>query len=220
MKTLLKKLLKALAVLAFLVLIIGIAALGYFYFEQKRELDKINNLYSEAQSLLNQNKEESQLTIENLQNSFKELNKQVSTLKEENENLTKELNKFKSLGTINGRIIAFVSATEDNSLSQFQMICAERVENRNQKYCITASALVGEYSLLLPNGKYYITSTLLLNDGKHSNIVAKYTNYVKCINENKNNQQIDKCNTVDSNLAEVTIESGSVVNNINPIDIK
>jgi len=220
MKTLLKKLLKALAILAFLVLIIGIAALGYFYFEQKRELDKINNLYSETQNLLNQNKEESQLTIENLQSSFKELNKQVSALKEENENLTKELNKFKSLGTINGRIIAFVSATQDNSLSQFQMICAERVENRNQKYCITASALVGEYSLLLPNGKYYITSTLLLNDGKHSNIVAKYTNYVKCINENKNNQQTDKCNNDDSNLAEVTIESGSVLNNINPIDIK
>ena len=194
--------------------------LGYLYLEQKREVDKINNLYSEAQNLLNQNKEESQLTIENLQSSFKELNKQVSTLKEENENLTKELNKFKSLGTINGRIVAFVSTTQDNSLSQFQMICAERVENRNQKYCITASSLVGEYSLLIPNGKYYVTSTLLLDDGKHSNIVAKYTNYVKCINENRNSQQTDKCNTVDSNLAEVIIESGSVVNNINPIDIK
>lgn len=184
---------------------------------KNKEVNELNNLYLLAQSNLNQSASEKDLTIENLQSSFRELNDEIQGLRNENNTLKEQLDSTvqEGFGQIKGEILPFIVG--DSSFSQYQLVCAQNVSNRNLQYCITVSALEKDYTLVVPAGKYEVTARIASND---SNIViakykGTYTEYIKCAKEKASSQ----CNKSQlTKPVQIEIKSNQTLEHIDPID--
>lgn len=217
MKRFLRVLRRALFIFLYLFFVVTSVVLAIMLFNKTNELNNINSAYSETANLLNQNEEESQVTIDNLQNSFRELNAEVNRLKIENVGLKNELDRQlkNGYGTIRGEIFPLLVGT--SSFSQYQLVCAENTENSNLKYCVTASAFDSSYVLVIPSGTYIVSANIVA-DGTNLNTMYKglYTEFVKCVKENGENG----CNknTLTGKVLTVRVDSGKTVSNVDPTD--
>ena len=208
------KFLKVMFILFFFVFLVGVIGFGVAYFFSRRDLNNINDLYSEVQNNLNRNKQESQLNIDNLQSSFDDLNKEITSLKKENQDLKDSLVDVQKngYGEILGKILPFV--TSDSSFSQYQLVCAENTNNKNLQYCVTAAAISQDYNLILPAGTYHVSARIVSPDNKITNQITYYSEYIKCIQEKK----AAECDTkLSANILNVLVESGKTTANIDPI---
>ncbi|MCS7317175.1 MAG: hypothetical protein NZZ41_02480 [Candidatus Dojkabacteria bacterium] len=203
----------------FFLLFSSTVVFGVLFVLRSNELDRLNIVYKEAQQSLNADKQASETTIADLKQSFVELNKQVQVLRNENDRLVQELKEIKKFekGRITGSIIAFIPTTGENKYGQFQLVCAENVTNTNVRYCVSLSAIEQHFTLDVPFGKYYVTSTLMYQNGTFSDKKAFYTEYVKCVQEKKTNV----CDqSLSEKLVEITLDSNTKSANASPIDIK
>lgn len=203
-----------------LVLVGTIVGLSIALFIQNRKLSDINNEFTQATANLNRDNENNQITIEDLQTSFKDLNKQVDDLNKENKDLKSKLD-VGGFAKISGRILPF-AVSADSTLGQNQMVCAENVANSAVQYCMTVSGIKPTYTLVVPEGKYYVTARLMSADNKSivSTHKAGYTEYVKCIKESS----VEKCNKTELSPKMVVVdvlvggETGGEIKNVEPID--
>jgi hypothetical protein len=208
---------KALFIFMYLFFVVASIVLAVLLYMKITELNNINSAYNETATLLNQSEEESQVTIDNLQNSFRELNSEVNRLKAENSGLKNELDRQlkNGYGTIRGDILPLLVGS--SSFSQYQLVCAENTANANLKYCVTASAYDSSYILVLPSGTY-IVSANIVSDGTNLNTSYKgsYTEFVKCVKENGEKG----CNKgeLSGKVLTVQVDSGKTVSNIDPTD--
>lgn len=218
MKSILQKLSKIFLLLFIVSLVASTATLLYLYITRNNELDSINSLYKEAQQNLNQNLEENQMTIEDLQKSFADLNKQVDDFKKENSELKSQIEKLSKTGKgrLTGNVIAYVTGGNDQ-FSQFQLVCAENIVNKNIKYCASVSAMEQVFTLDVVTGTYHISSAILLEDGTVSKTVAYFTEYVKCVME-KSTLECDP--KLSQKLVPVKVDTDTIVEKINPIDFQ
>jgi hypothetical protein len=217
MKGFFRLLRKLLFIFLYLFFVVASIVLAVLLFMKIKELNDINSAYSETATLLNQSEEESQVTIDNLQNSFRELNAEVNRLKIENSGLKNELDRQlkNGYGTIRGEILPLLVGS--SSFSQYQLVCAENTSNSNLKYCVTASAFDSSYILVLPSGTY-IVSANIVSDGTNLNTSYKglYTEFVKCVKENGEKG----CNKseLSGKVLTIQVDSGKTVSNIDPTD--
>ncbi|MFS8130416.1 MAG: hypothetical protein ACMG57_00405 [Candidatus Dojkabacteria bacterium] len=210
----LKKAGRVILVLFILVLIGVSAALGIAFFLKNQELNNIYSEYNQATTNLNKSDKENQITIGNLQDSYKDLNQKVTTLTQENDDLKKKILQD-GFGAIKGTILPFLVG--DSTLGQYQLVCARNVNNGNLIFCVSVSALDPKFTLSLPEGSYYITSSILSADGKSTlaNYQASYTDYIQCVAQSG----VSKCDkTKLIKTIQVDIAAGKTIENVNPTD--
>lgn len=214
-KRFVKKIFRILLVIAVVLLIAGTVGFGIAFFNRDSELKKINELYKEVETSLNRTEQEKELTINDLQESFVALNRQVELLRSENKALKKENEDLTKtdLAKISGNIATVV--TNETSFTQYQLVCAENSENSSLKWCISTSAINGKYSLSVPAGRYKIYAQIITTDGGVSNTKAYYTELVKCSSENS----ADSCQpSLAGKPVVLDATAGAILENVNPID--
>lgn len=135
-----------------------------------------------------------------------DLESQIEDLKTKIENGEKT-----GLGLIQGAILPFV--TSQNGLRQYQMVCAELVDNSNKQYCVSVSAIQKKYSLNLPEGDYYVFATVLNNPEYTEK--AYYTEFVVCSNSEENKTCSEKLR---ENKVVVKVQADKTVENVDPVD--
>ena len=218
MKKLLRKLGKLFLIVSYPVLVIALIAALVLFFMRTRELNDLNNTFSQAQTELNKDNTTKQLTITDLTTQFQDLTKQVSDLRSENASLKDSLEKMQinGYGTISGKILPFVSGSSTD-FSQYQMVCAESTTNTSVQLCRTVSAVEQTYTLSVPVGTYHISAVIFPTpkaDSPLTGLKAYFTAYVKCIHE----QTPDKCNqATQTKPVDVTVKAGDSVINADPI---
>lgn len=214
MKSFLKKAGKVALVFFILILVGIIVALGIAFFFKNRELNNIYSEYNQATQNLNQSDKQNQITIGNLQDSYKELNSKIDSLTKENTDLKAKLLQ-EGFGAIKGTILPFLVG--DSTTGQYQLVCAQSVSNGNIKYCLTVPALSPKFTMALPEGKYTAYAQIISNDGKTvvPNYQANYTEYIKCVVTTS----VDKCDKSKlSNSVQVEVKAGQTATDINPTD--
>lgn len=214
MKNFLKKAGRIVIVLFILVLIGISTALGIALFLKTRELNNIYSEYDQATQNLNQSDKQNQITIGNLQDSYKDLNQKITTLTQENNDLKKRLLQD-GFGAIKGTILPFLVG--DSTIGQYQLVCARRVDNTNLVFCVSVSALETKFTLSLPEGSYYVTANILAADGKSTvpTYQATYTEYIQCVAQSG----VSKCDKSKlTKTVQVEITAGKTVENVNPTD--
>lgn len=217
MKKVLHFLRKLLLIGLYLFFVVTSVVLAVLLYTKTKELNDINSAYSETSVLLNNSTEESQVTIENLQSSFRELNSEVERLKSENEQLETELQRQikNGYGTIKGTI--FPLLVGDSTFSQYQLVCAQSTNNASLKYCVTVSAYDSNFTLVLPSGTYNLMANIVTNNSTLDlQYTARYTEFVKCIKE-KGEANCNK-DELSGKVLLVKVESGQTVNNVDPTD--
>ncbi len=208
---------KLLLIGLYLFFVVTSIVLAVLLYTKTKELNDINSAYSETSVLLNNSTEESQVTIENLQSSFRELNSEVERLKNDNEQLETELQRQikNGYGTIKGTI--FPLLVGDSTFSQYQLVCAQSTNNASLKYCVTVSAYDSNFTLVLPSGTYNLLSNIVTNSNTLDlQYTARYTEFVKCIKE-KGEANCNK-DELSGKVLLVKVESGQTVNNVDPTD--
>ncbi len=208
---------KLLLIGLYLFFVVTSVVLAVLLYTKTKELNDINSAYSETSLLLNNSTEESQVTIENLQTSFRELNSEVERLKGENAQLETELQRQikNGYGTVKGSI--FPLLVGDSTFSQYQLVCAQSTNNANLKYCVTVSAYASDYTLVLPSGSYNLMSNIVTgSNALDLQYTARYTEFVKCIKE-KGESNCNK-EELSGKVLVVKVESGQTVNNVDPTD--
>ncbi len=219
MKPLLLKLRKLFFILTYILFILATIVFAVLFFIRQKQYNDLNNLYSQTQDNLNKNSTENQVTINNLQQSFNDLNTEVSRLKSENKTLTDQVSKQakEGYGEISGKISGTVIG--DSNVSQYQQVCAENTSNKSLQYCINVSAISQNYTLIVPAGTYQITARVLDKDNKVTlaNYKGFYTEYIKCGND----KPLSECDPKLSNtIVNIEIKAGQKASNINPIEWK
>ncbi len=217
MKKFLHLLRKILLIGLYLFFVIVSIVLAVLLYTKTKELNDINSAYRDTTVLLNSNQEESQVTIDNLQGSFRELNSEVERLKAENAELDTELQRQikNGYGTIKGSI--FPLLVGDSSFSQYQLVCAQSTNNSSTKYCVTVSAYESDFTLVLPSGNYNLMSNIVTsNNSLNLEYTARYTEFVKCVKE-KGEANCNK-DQLSGKVLTIKVESGQTVNNIDPTD--
>lgn len=212
MKELRRKIAKWFLIFTWPVLVIGIVALSVMFFIRNNEYQKLQNTYSQAQSQLNKDNEDKQLTIEDLQKDFTDLVEKVDNLESENSDLKAELaeQQAEGIGMISGRIFPFISES-NGSFNQYQRVCAELTTNTNLQYCTTASALTQDYKLYLPQGEYMIYAEIFpTSNGSR----AYYTQGIACA---LNTYGEESCDQDDAKPLAVAVITGQTQRNINPV---
>lgn len=217
MKRVFQLLRKVLLVFLYLFFVVASVVLAVLLYLKITELNTINSAYAETALLLNQSEEESQVTIDNLQNSFRELNSEVSRLNTENANLKNELDRQlkNGYGTIRGKILPLLVGS--STFSQYQLVCAESVLNASLKYCVTASAYDSTFTLVLPSGAYNVSANIVSSGTNiNSDYKGVYSEFVKCVKENGESG----CNksALSGKILTVQVDSGKTVSNIDPTD--
>jgi hypothetical protein len=202
----------------FILISLGInVGLAVAYIRKSNDLNAVNQTYRDAQANLNSENQESQITIDNLEKSFSDLNDEVERLRRENEMLENDAEEQtkKGFGEIRGEVLPFIVG--DSSFSQYQLVCAENITNKNLQYCVTVSALDRNYAIVLPEGKYEVNSRIVTQDPKLvlANYKAYYTEYIKCVRE-KGQSECDRSQL--SKAIQIEVKANQIVNNINPID--
>lgn len=114
-------------------------------------------------------------------------------------------------GEVKGSILPFVTAGA--GFNQYQRVCAESVANTNIQYCVSVSAIQKDYILVVPEGEYNIFATIqsdIVDSGR-----AYYTKFVECTK----GAEGEKCSeSLSQEKIKITVESGGVVENIDPAD--
>lgn len=214
MKSFLKKAGKV--AIGFLILVlIGVSvALGIAFFLKNRELNDIYSQYNQATDSLNKSDKENQLTIGNLQDSYRELNQKITDLTKENTDLKAKLLQD-GFGAVKGTILPFLTA--DSNFGQYQLVCAINTVNTNLQYCLSVSGMDTKYTLSVPAGAYIVTARIVSKDGKTTvaGYQATYTEYVQCVVQ-KGAAACDKTKLTKN--VQVEVKAGQVVENINPTD--
>ena len=215
MKKLAKGCLRIFAIALYPILLVGLIAFAVLFFVRNNEPNQIKDQFRQAQDNLNQNSQESQITISNLQESFNDLNKEISQLKAENEELKvdAEAVKAQGYGQIKGSTVPFIIG--DSTFSQYQLVCAENVLNKNLQYCRTVPAIDKDFTLLVPAGTYQVFARVVGSDSKLSEAKAYYTEYIKCVRE-KSSANCET--TLSGKNIQVVIASGQTLTSIDPID--
>lgn len=216
-KKILKKVGKVLFVISFFLFLAGTIIFAILFLLKLKQYNDLNGLYSQAQENLNKSSQQNQVTIGNLQQSFNDLNTEITKLKSDNADLQAKLDQQAKdgYGEINGKISGQI-VVGDNTLSQYQMVCAQNVSNTNLQYCVNVSAIAQNYALVLPAGTYQVFARVLdKNNQVTLNYKASYTEYVKCVTE----KAADQCDVnLSKNIINVEVKSGAKVSNVNPID--
>lgn len=215
MKKYLRGCLKLVFVISYPILIIGTIAFAALFLFRNNELDQIKNQFNIAQDNINKGKEENQITIENLQDSFDSLNKEITQLKSENAALKEEADAVKAqgYGQIRGSTVPLIVG--NSSFSQYQLVCAENVLNKNLQYCKTVPAIEKDFALLVPAGTYQLFAKVVTSDTQFSDYKAYYTEYIQCVREKRS----ENCNTsLSSKNIQVVIKAGETISNIDPVD--
>jgi len=218
-KKLLEKLGRVIFIITYIIFfVIAVSATVVFLIQTKRYND-LNNDYQSLKNNLSQSNSDTQSQVGNLSNTNNELKDQITKLQDENNILKTQLENFNKTGygEIDGKISGQIIVGGNSNVSQYQLVCAENVNNRNLEYCMSVSSLTQNFSLMLPQGTYQVSARVLANDKTLlTNYKAYYTDYIKCINS----QNSDQCDTTKLSkvITNVEVKSGSKVANINPID--
>lgn len=157
---------------------------------------------------------------ENIANASEDLKDIVDelfvTIDQKNSEIEELKNKVESeqkdgFGEISGSILPFVSQGQD--FNRYQRVCAELKDNENKQYCVSVSAIGKTYTLVVPEGEYYVFAQL--QDDPSNTSKAYYTEYIKCAQDS----DVDSCDgNLSANKALVVVESGGSVENVEPID--
>lgn len=175
MKKFLRGCLRLAFIISYPVLIVGLIALAILFFVRNNELNQIRDQFRTAQENLNSNTQESQITIENLQQSFNDLNKEISKLKTENDQLKAEAEEVKAqgFGEVRGSTVPFIVG--DSTFSQYQLVCAENILNKNLQFCRTVPAIEKDFRLPVPAGTYQVFARVVGSNSSFSEQKAYYT---------------------------------------------
>jgi hypothetical protein len=219
MKKFLRRLARLFLIISYPVLLVALIISLTLFIVRTKELNDLNNTFAQAQGQLNTENENKQVTITDLQQEFKEMTNELSSLRSENASLKSSLEQLQitGYGTISGKILAFVSSgTAD--FSQYQMVCAESTANTSIQICRTVSAIDQSFTLSVPVGTYKVTAQLYpapKADSSLASFKGYYSQYVKCVRE----QGADKCNQAEQTKpVEVVVKAGNSLTNIDPID--
>lgn len=209
------KVLKLLLLLLYPVVVVLLVAAGIVLFLRTRDinnaLEKYNEIYSEydIQGTPKQNisnaMEDTKSIVGELFESLDESSREIEDLKDKVESKQKD-----GYGEIKGSILAFVSQGE--SFNRYQRVCAETKENESKQYCVSVSAIGKTYTLVVPQGEYYVFAQL--QDDTTNTAKAYYTDFVKCNQDGNANCEENLSDT----KVLVTVESGGVIEGIDPID--
>ena len=131
---------------------------------------------------------------------------QISDLEDKVESEQKD-----GFGEIKGSILAFVS--EGSEFNRYQRVCAETKDNANKQYCVSVSAIGKTYTLVVPEGEYYVFAQL--QDDKANTAKAYFTEFVQC---NQAGAEDNCSEGLRKNKVLVPVASGGSVSNIDPID--
>ncbi len=218
LKKIMNRLARAILIVTYIAFIIGTISFAVLFFIKLKQYNDLNDLYSQAQTNLNKNSKESQVTIGSLQQSFNDLNNEVSQLKQKNSDLQATMDKQskEGYGEIDGKVSGQIVLGENN-LSQYQMVCAENINNRSLQYCVSVSAISQNYALIVPAGTYQVYARVLDKDNKLAmpNYKASYSEYVKCVVE----KSADQCDPkLSKTIINIEVKAGEKAVNINPID--
>ncbi|GAB4285574.1 MAG: hypothetical protein Kow0081_3450 [Candidatus Dojkabacteria bacterium] len=220
MKKYFRPFLKYLLVFLYPVIVIGAVVLGVMLFMRENDIRRAMNAYENIYDLeqitgepkdgiINAMKDAERLVKEAYQ-LIDQKNKEISDL---NDKIQKE--KKVGYGEITGSVAQLVFST-GNDFNQYQRVCAQTVSNPDKQYCVSVAAVQREYSLVVPEGEYYIFAQL--QDGSLPTAKAYYTEFVLCSRGAV--KQESECNPKDQskNNIVVTVTNGQVVENIDPID--
>jgi predicted Holliday junction resolvase-like endonuclease len=213
----LKTLFKVFGLVFVLILIAAVVGLSVGYIVRTREVSRLKNLYKTAESNLNEDLEENQTTIESLEKSFQNMKNENESLKKQVSEYEEELKKqeIEGFGKINGEILPFIVG--DENFNQYQVVCAESVNNNKVRFCLTVQASKKQFSLNVPKGSYYVFATIDTTNETLKGYKAYYTEYIKCTEE----KDPSECNVADLTApVEIKIEASRTVGNVDPIDWK
>jgi len=199
-----------------LLLAIIVVSIG-FNFYQYNEVSRLNQIYSITQANLNQNVVDKEFTIQNLQESFDKLNKEVESLRVENIELNSDLKNLKSLrfGTLSGSVVGFIG--ENGIQNQSQLVCAQSIKNIMISYCTTTSTIGKNYLISLPAGSYYVFAKLFDGQNTIGEKQGWFTEYVQCYKKNNSESKCER-NEVSKKPYPIEIKPGEVIENIDPVD--
>jgi hypothetical protein len=216
MKRLFRSFLKFVIILLYPVVVVLLIAVSVVLFLRMRDIDSAMNTYDDIyedfdikgsrQGSISNAMDDMYEIVDDL---YGEIESREETIADLNTNIENE--KKNGYGEIQGSILAFV--TEGRSLGSYQRVCAETVENPDKQYCVSVSAIQKQYSLVVPEGQYYVSAQLQSADQSASK--AYYTEFVQCIGD----ETQSNCNAnLSNNNVLVEVTSSETVQNVDPID--
>jgi hypothetical protein len=218
MKKIFRNGLKWLLVILYPFVVVALVIFGVLYLTKNGEIVEAQNEYKKVQRTYNIEASADQpiaklirvvaTEIDSKDQALSDAEKEIEDLKSKIENGEKT-----GLGLIQGAILPFV--TNQNGLRQYQMVCAELVDNTNRQYCITVSAIQKKYSLNLPEGEYNVFATVL-NSQEYSD-KAYYTEFVVCSTSEKNTSCAE---ALREKKISVKVGADKTVENVDPVDWK
>ncbi len=218
MKNLLRKVSRLAFFIVFILFVVGTFAFAILFIIKLNQYNDLNGLYSQAQDNLNKSSTDSKATIGNLQQSFNDLNTEVTSLKAENQGLKNQLDKQskEGYGEIDGKISGQIILGNDN-LSQYQFVCAQNVSNASLFYCLSVSSITQNYALIVPAGTYQVYAKVLGKDNQVAlpDYKGVYSEFVKCVIE----KGAAACDTaLSGKVVNVEIKPSQKISDINPVD--
>jgi hypothetical protein len=208
------KTIKIIFILFLISLFLVMIGLNYYQFN---EIARLNQIFENTQRNLNQNVADKEFTIQNLEESFLTLNKELDGYKAQARELQQELTQLldNGKGTIKGSVVGFVNEGQMNN--QTQLVCAQSIKNQFITFCTTTSTIHQDYTLDIPAGEYVVFSKLYNGSATVGDSKGIYSNYVKCISDVKS-----EINCIRDELSKepsiVKIDNGKTLQKINPVD--
>lgn len=218
MKKIFRNGLKWVLVILYPFVVVALVIFAVLYVTKNGEITDAQNEYKKVQRTYNIEASADQ----SLSKLIRAVASEIDSKEEALLNAEKEIEDLKAkiengektgLGLIQGAILPFV--TNQNGLRQYQMVCAELIDNTNKQYCITVSAIQKKYSLNLPEGNYNVFATVL-NSEEYTD-KAYYTEFVVCSNTEKNTACAE---SLREKKVTVKVETDKTVENVDPVDWK
>lgn len=216
MKKIIRNGLKWFLVVLYPFVIVGLVVFGFLYLTKSNEINEAQTEYKKIQRTYEIETSTDTSLIKSFRTLAQEIDKRdqkVGELESQIEDLKTKIESGEKtgLGLIQGAILPFV--TSQNGLRQYQMVCAELVDNSNKQYCVSVSAIQKKYSLNLPEGNYYVFATVLNNPEYTEK--AYYTEFVVCSNSEENKTCSEKLR---ANKVVVKVQADKTVENVDPVD--
>lgn len=215
MKDLMRYFGKALLIIMYPILIVVLIVLVVVLIQQTNENRKAYKAYENLHSELNIPVDKKDSAVDGinqvkdfaiaLRNEFVSAQDEIKSLENQVETEQKD-----GYGEIRGSILPFV--TSGTGFNQYQRVCAESVENKNIQYCVSVSAIQEDFVLVVPEGQYYVFSTIQNNPELGQ---AYYTKYIEC----SNGAEGQTCTeSLSKENVTINIESGGTVLGVDPAD--
>lgn len=216
MKKILKKGIKLFLIVLYPFVLFGLVFFGFLYLTKNNEINEAQAEYKKIQKTYEVEASTDTSLVKSLKSLTQEIekrNKKIDELELQIEELKTKIESSEKtgLGLIQGSILPFV--TNQNGLRQYQMVCAELVDNSNKQYCVSVSAIQKKYSLNLPEGDYYVFATVLNNPEYTEK--AYYTEFVVCSNSEENKTCSEKLR---DNKVVIKVQADKKVENVDPVD--